>query len=413
MKAKLANFIALDLGSSKLAIIAAYIDKKGEVSILAQKLYYSEGFKSGAITDFKAAENSVISAIYAIEKECGKNIKGVNISISGAGTASYYIQHKIKTNGNQINKQDVKKLLEKMLSECKSKDHEILHYFPIEYVIDDNSSVDNPIGIIGKELSCHLHIVTAVAASINNISNCFDKAQIELENVDLGVYTSGIACLSEDEKNIGTIIIDMGAKTTCLGIFLSGKLIYSGFVPFGGDHITSDIAKVFSVSLPTAEKLKVLYGSVTDLYFEKNININIDELEPENLYNNNVIISSNKINEVMHARAEEILKELKTEFERTSLDSLIARQIVLTGGCAIMRGIKELTSKIFEKQVRIGKPSVLNGFVEDYNPGTYSTVIGVVKNHVQKKQKKSFDISAATEDTSWLRKAGLWLKENI
>ncbi|MGI4775963.1 MAG: cell division protein FtsA, partial [Janthinobacterium lividum] len=230
MKAKSSNFIALDIGSSKIIGVAAYIDKRGEVKILSQTMNSSEGIKSGMITDLKAAENSIINTIYGLERECDRNIKQVAISLSGAGTKSYYLTHEIKLSNQPITKADLKKLIQKAIEGFKIKDQEIIHYFPVEYSVDGSNHISDPTGIIARELGCQLHIISVNSGLMTNLINCLAKYQLEITNATLAVYASGIACLNKDEKELGTIIIDVGAKTTALGVFFAGKLIYTSHI---------------------------------------------------------------------------------------------------------------------------------------------------------------------------------------
>lgn len=412
MKTKLLNFVALDLGSSKISTIAAIIDKKGESRILNQGIHLSRGIQSGLILDLKAAENSIINAIYALEKDYGKNIKQVAISLSGSKTKSYYLSSKIKLSNQPISKNDVAKLIQKILSDFKVKSQEVIHYFPVEFVIDGNNFVENPIGMIGSELACQLHIICVESIVVTNLINCLAKCQLEVSNIVLSIYASGLACLMEDEKNLGSIIIDIGSATTSFGVFLSGKLIYSGYVDIGSLHITSDIAKVFSISLSLAEKLKVLYGNSFPSPFDKDNIINIDDMDIEYYSNATLPLTSNNLAMVIHPRMEEILLMIKDKYDALNLDHLISRRLVITGGGSMLRGVKELASKIFQKQVRIGKPHIIPGFAEDYNPGMYSTSVGMIKNQALKLQRSSFDVDPH-ESKSWLRKAVKWLKENI
>lgn len=414
MKAKLSNFVALDIGSSKLAGIASYIDKKGEIRVLSQNLHYSEGFKSGMITDLKSAENSIINTIFGLEKECDKNIKQVSISLSGFSTKSYYISHKMKLpNNQQISKQDIKKLIERTILEFKLKNQEIIHYFPIEFVIDNKNVVDDPIGIYGKELACQLHIITADSALLMNLISCFAKYQIEVQEIILSIYASGLACLAEDDRKVGTLIIDIGARTTSFGIFLFGKLIYTGYVPLGSAHITSDIAKAFSISLFAAEKLKVLYGNAISLPLDKNTSINMEDIDPENPYLGDMVITSKTLSEIINPRIEEIFVMVQEQYQKIVTNHIVANRLVLTGGGAALRGIKELASTIFQKQVRVSKPNILAGFIEGYNPCLYSTAIGMVLHKSNKLYKKSLNINLGKEDDSWINKTFSWLKENF
>jgi cell division protein FtsA len=413
MKAKFSHFVALDLGSSKIAGLIAYFERKGEVKIIDQILFHSQGFKSGNIIDFNLAESSVINAVYEMEKQYGKNIKQVAISISGANTKSYYITHKIKLPGQQVTKDDVRRLIQKSLLEFTLKDQEIIHYFPVEFVIDSNHSVENPVGIFGKELTCQLHIIAADYTLIQNLIGCFAKCQIEIIDISLGVYASALACLTEDEKNLGAVIIDIGANTTSFGVFLSGKLLYSSYIPIGGANITYDIAKVFSLSFAAAEKLKVLYGNAQISQFDKDNLINLENIENNDHYNSIPVITTSALSQVIHSRIEEIFLMIKAEYDKTGLEPLIARRMVISGGGSMLRGIKETASTIFEKQIRIGKPIMIPGFIEDYNPGMYASVLGVIKNHIAKQQKFSFNDNTPITENRIFSKIISWFKENL
>lgn len=414
MKAKNPNFVALDIGSSKIVGIAAHIDKKGETKILSQTLQYSAGFRSSSITDLKAAEETVLRTIYALEKECDKSIKHVTISLCGEGTKSYYINSKIKLANTPITKIEVKKLLEKALQEFKLKNQEVILYFPLEFGLDENNSVENPLGMYGKELRCQLHVITANTSLIINLANCLAKCQIEIENIMLSIYVAGLACLTEDEKSLGSIIIDMGAKTTSFGVFFMGKLIYSGSVPMGGANITSDIAKVFSLNLTVAEKLKILYGNVYPTAFDKDKVVNIEDLGLDIQDNFNILtISKGMLSEVIAARVEEILLLIKEQYEQIGIDHLITRRLIITGGGSGLRGIKEFAGRIFNRHVRIAKPMILPGFKEEYNLPAYASLIGMVYNYALK-QQKNFDVdNIDKKQANWLGKAITWVKENI
>ncbi|WP_342269556.1 cell division protein FtsA [Rickettsia endosymbiont of Orchestes rusci] len=411
MKDKISNFVALDFGSSKIACIAAYIGKKGETKIVSQNLHHSRGIKSGIILDLKSAESSLIGAIYALEKDCGKNIKKVIVSLSGAATKSYYVNYKIKLTNIIVSDQDVKKLLQKALLEFKIKDQEIIHYFPIEFTLDNNA-VENPIGMYGKELACELHVIAANSNMLSNIVNCFAKCHVEITNIILAIYASGIACLSEDEKKLGSLIIDMGDKTTSFGIFFAGKLIYTGHVYLGSFHISSDIAKVFGVDLITAEKLKILYGNAILSSFDKDSIINLEDLQIDSPYNLNTPITIYKLTEIIGPRVEEILTMVKTEYDKATKGQMVVSRTIITGGGSMLRGVKELAGRIFERQARIGKPDIIDGFAEDYNPAIYSTIIGMLKIHALKQQQESFHIEL-NENIGFLKKLFIWLKDNI
>lgn len=420
MKAKLLNFVALDLGSSKIAAVAANIDKKGEAKILTYSLYHSLGIKCGAITDLHAAENSIINTIYALEKNYNKNIKQVSVAISGAGTHSYYISHKIRISNQTVTELDVKRLLQKMLTDSELKDQEIINYFPLEFVIDEHNVVDNPIGLFGKDLSCRLHIITANTSILMDIVNCFAKYQIEVNNITLAVYATAIACLSKEERSLGVVVIDIGARTTSVGVFLADKLIYTSYIPLGSWHITSDIAKIFSVSMNTAEKLKVIHGAAITLPYDQDHIINTEDFESENQYHNNLVLTQRQLNTVINSRIEEILLLAKAQCDQAEVNHLIARQIVFTGGGSNLRSLKELAIIIFDKQVRIAKPNHLADFieipaylVEAPDTNMYSAAIGIVHDQSMKQKKQFNGINNLNIKDSSLTKFWHWIKANI
>ncbi|PCJ27596.1 MAG: cell division protein FtsA [Rickettsiales bacterium] len=412
MKGNSSNFIAFDIGSSKIAAIASNITKQGRIKVNSQILHHAEGFKSGMITHMELAENTIVTAIYALEKECDKSIKEVAISLSGTGVKSYYINHKIKLGNQTISKQDIKKLINKALSDFKVKDQEIIHYFPMEFVIDEGQIVDNPVGMYARSVSCHLHIISADSLMLMNLSKCLDKCHVRINDVTVAIYASALACLSADEKELGSIIVDIGSHTTSFGVFLNGQIVYVGHVPIGSMHITTDIAKQFSISLHEADKLKILYGNANPDLISKDTTIRLDDISSSENYHADLSITTIELSKMIHSRIEEIFLNIKDQYNHISMDNLISRRMVITGGASSMPGIKNLAAEIFQKQIRIAKPENLPGFAEDNNPYAYSTVVGMLKAESSKYQKDS--IRSYQDDSGGIFKRMFsWLKENV
>jgi cell division protein FtsA len=412
MKGKASNFVAFDIGTSKIAALAASVTKQGEANVVSQILHHSQGFKSGVITDLESAENSIIGAIYSLEKECDKSIKEVTISLSGVGVKSYYLNRSIKLGSQAVTKQDVKKLLTKVLAEFKVKDMEIIHYFPIEFILDNQNIVENPTGMFGRELQCHIHAIAANSIMLMNLSNCFARCHIEVTDVMLSIYSSGIAVLRDEEMELGSIIIDLGSNTSSFAVFFAGKIVYVGHVPIGSSHITSDIAKVFSLSIETSEKLKILYGNAVLESLNKDEIIRIEQISPDHDYDSDITITSGKLNEVIHPRIEEIMLMILKQYNMAGVDHLIARRVIITGGGSCLQGVKNLAARIFQKQVRIAKPENLPGFAENFNPYMYSTAVGMIKSK-SIKCKKDYGFNGDNESQGWLKKTFTWIRENI
>jgi cell division protein FtsA len=404
MKGNSSNFITLDIGSSKISAMAAYISKQGDSRINAQVLQHSEGFKSGAITNMGTAENSLIGAIYSLEKDCDKSIKEIAVSLSGAGVKSYYVSHNIKLGYQPVAQSDVKKLINKALADFKIKGMEIIHYFPIEFIVDGSKKVENPIGLYAKEISCQLHIISADSSMIMNLTKCLARCHVEVSDIIVSIYAAGLAVLTDDEKKLGSIIIDLGANTTSYAIFLEGKIIYVNHVAIGGSDITIDIAKSLSISIKEAEKLKILYGVADPGLLLKDSVIKLD--------NGEHTITASQLAKIIHPKIKEILNLIKKQCDDMSMDHLLSRQIVITGGGAALSSIKTLVAETFHKQVRIAKPEIIPGFVENYNNYIHSTAIGMIKSKLIKYQRNSYG-NDQFEDARWFKRTLSWLKENI
>jgi cell division protein FtsA len=412
MKNKAADIIALDIGSSKIAAFHARIENNGKATVVSQILSSSEGIKSSVIIDRKSAEASMIDAIYNLEKESNINVRNVVASLSGADTKSFFTYNKIKVNNSQVTNEEVKRLIQKTLMEFEMVDQEIIHYFPIEFTLDNNNSIDNPVGMLGKELGCRLHIVTARSDILLNIANCLAKHQIEVSSFVLASYAASLASLTEDEKALGCLHIEMGARTTGFCIYLNKQPVYTGYVPIGSWHITNDIAKAFSLPLQAAEKLKILFGNALEKPHDKNQIISL-----ENIIGTNQLdlgyssLTVGELAEIISPRAEEILELVKEAYDKVGIDHLISRKVVISGGGSMLRGIKELASKVFNKYVRISDNFEIKGISKDVNSSLYATTVGMIKFLSYQKQRQ-YETSLKPSKEPVIKRLFTWLKEN-
>ena len=404
MKSKNQNVVVVDLGSSKLACVVADINGD-DIKLSGSRITNADGFKSGTIYDMKSAENTVLNSIYAMENVCGKNIQKVNVILSGSGAKSAYIEQSIKISDAHVTKNDVSKLILKSIDEFKDLHNQIIHYFPIEFSVDRQGAISDPIGMLGKELSCKLHIVTISKTALDNVVACLGKCQLSIDNIVLGVYASALACLNSDEKKLGSLTIDIGARTTSFCIFLDNKLVYAGYVPVGSAHISSDIAKAFSISMETAEKLKVLYGKAIYPNTNEIIELNDSDLENQQIFEQDLL-------SVVIPRVEEIFEMIKAEYENLGFDHLISRKIVITGGGANLMHLSDYVQKLFNKQTRLGVPDIPDNFNEPHNILSYAAAFGCLK-YIALDAKNTYNAMHDTQQRSVFGKIAHWIKENI
>lgn len=411
MKLKSTNLITFDIGSSKMAALAASINKQGVAEITSQIIRSSNGFCAGAIKDLKAAEESFISCIYDMESEIDRSINQINLALSGIGTKSFFVNHTIKLGNNPITKGDLKKLIQKAIADFKVNNMDVIHYFPIEYVLDEENLVENPIGLYGSSLSCQLHIIAANSSFMLNLSKCLARCQVEIKQVVSSVYAAAIATLTTDEKKLGSIIVDLGSHTTSFAVFYEGNCIYVGSVPYGSYHITSDIARVFSIGIAAAEKIKILHGTADAEMIKLNEMIRLEDYEDNNQYETDTAISTKQLTKVINDRLNDIFSQIKTQYDELYMDNLIARRMVITGGGANLHGLVNFLGKKFNKQVRIGKPFNIDKFLENNNSTIYASVMGLVHLEAEKIAKRGTNL--IDDNSSWMKRTFSWIRENI
>ncbi|MDX1924493.1 MAG: cell division protein FtsA [Rickettsiaceae bacterium] len=408
MKASSTNFTALDIGSSKISILGVDMQSDGEARVGYQGIFRSTGIKSGLIHDYDQAEHSIISAIYNLENDTQQNISNISILLSGVGVKSMYIYKKVKLLEGRVSSADVKALNNKAVETFNDTSQTVLHYFPIEYTLDQNHSINNPVGMFGNVLGCKMHVITSDTGQIANILNCFSKCHINVKDILVGVFASSLAVLTEDEKTLGSVVIDFGSDTTSFAIFAKGNLLYTKFIPLGGNHITSDIAKILSISMKNAEKLKVMYGSALRANIDTENIINLAEFGASPSNDDEMNITSNDLSSIISARAEEIVEIIKSEYDKTFLDHLVGRRVVLTGGGSQLRGMKEIVASNFNKQVRVGHPLNIPGFESDHTTQSFCACIGLVKYEMSKLKKQS---SFAKASQTIMHKISSWLRD--
>lgn len=411
---------ALDIGSRKVACIIANINGDGIPKVIGFGHQVSEGVKAGIIIDIKKAERSILSALNSAEKMAGETIDEAYVNISGSNITSNHINVETKISGHEVTFKDIDLMLNKGNEIFENKEVEIVQTIPCGYKIDDSEGIKDPIGMFGQTISTNLHIVTASSTAVKNIKNCLGKCHINVRDFVVSSYASGLASLTDDEKEIGVTCLDIGAGNTSMAVFSEGYPIYFDSIPVGGLHITKDIALGLSVSQPFAERLKVIYGSTvsTDSDDLDRIDLN-DESEAANISNKH--ITKAELTAIIKPRVEEILEMAKANLEKSGLYGAAGNKIVITGGTSQLQGIKEITSYIFNKYVRVAKPQELQGIPESAKGAAFSTAVGMLLHAAKAKEQSEnktifnpIDIVAANKKQSgksnWIFE---WFKKNF
>lgn len=373
VKPKRSVFAVLDIGTTKIICLIVKISSNFSYKITGTGYKIAEGINGGSITDVKHANYSISSTIGLAEQVSEETIDQIYVNIAGCGISSFNVRNEIIASNHEISDRDIKRVVFQTF-EKYIEENVIIHNIPLKYHLDDMTDIKEVSGLYGKRLSADVNVVTASRPALTNIENCVtNNSGLSMAGCIASSYSAGLACLSEDEKELGTAIVDIGGGCTAIGIFKRGKLIYADSIPIGGIHITRDIAYGLCTSTEHAERIKILYGNTIVTSIDENEYITVQNNESDEPTQ----VLKSELVDIIRPRIEEILELVKEQFQKQK-DPI--NKVVITGGTSQLASIKEIASYIFNKQVRIGYPGSCNGLDGEYdkNP-VFSAAIGSIK----------------------------------
>ncbi len=382
----------LDMGSSKLVCIIASITND-DVQILGYGHKESRGISASAISDMRLAQKSITNVVSEAERMAGFNIDRLLIGISGSQVISTRKEVGTKIASDIVKNSDIAVLAAKVRAELKKNNREIIHLVPLQYRIDDSAPVVNPRYMSGETLYAKFHVVSTSQTTIKNIENCLKRCQLSVNNYVVEPYASGLSCLSDNEMDLGSLLVDIGGSSTSFSIILEGKLIHVGHSPIGGVHITKDISTILNISFDAAEKIKNLNGSLLISPIEERELIKMKFIDADT--QEMIQITRAELRDIIQSRLEEIFESVKTILEKSGISVYKLGNIVLTGGVTSIVGIDKLASEIFEKNVRIGYPNKLESVASELLNPTHSCSLGMLvflhNLHLKEKIKDGFE----------------------
>ena len=351
-------FSCLDIGSSKMLCIIASIGNDG-IDILGFGHKESKGISFGAISDLKLAQKSITNTIAEAERMAGLNIDKVLIGISGCQITSTRKDVVEKIAKDVVKQSDIDNSVNKLRLECQKNQKEAIHILPISYKIDDSSIISNPRQMMGEKLYSRFHVAVVSKTVISNIENCLKKCQLSAGNYAAEPFASALACLSDYEFNLGSLVIDIGSSSTSYCVLYDSKLYHIGHLSIGGFNITKDISTILSISTDIAEKIKNLNNTlIISPIEEKEI---IKFKSSDNLDDNKISkIARDDLRNIIESRLAEIFESIKNDLKTANIPIEMIPNIVLTGGVASTIGIDKLATEIFKKNTRVGYPTKFN-----------------------------------------------------
>ena len=367
--------VGLDIGTTKVCSVIAQINDAGELEILGVGLVPSKGLRKGVVVNIESTAASIASSLEKAEIQAGAEVKGVYIGISGGHIEG--INSKgviaITDKSKEITEPDVRRAVDAATAIVIPVDRDVIHIIPQEFVVDDQDGIKDPVGMSGIRLEVIVHIITAAATSVNNIIKSVNRAGFTANDIVLEPLASAQAVLTEEERELGVALVDIGGGTTDYVIFSNGSLRNTGVISIGGSHITSDVSFGLKTPINAAEDIKIAYGAAIADFVSPT-----EEIEVPGLGGRSPRIEKRKtLVEYMQPRIEEMLALANEEIEKTGQKESLGAGIVLTGGVALTPYIVDLATEIFSLPVRIGTPLGIKGLQDIVDSPIYSTAVGL------------------------------------
>jgi cell division protein FtsA len=379
--------VGLDIGTSKVVAIVGEYNDDGEIDVIGFGYHKSKGLKKGVVVDINATVESIQRAVSEAETMAGCTIHGVYAGIAGSHIRSYNSQGVVAIKEREVSSMDVDRVIESAKALALPADQLILHTLPQEYLIDSQDGVREPLGMSGVRMEARVHLVTAAQTAAQNIIKCIERCNLEVEELVLEQLASSYSVLTQDEKDLGVCLVDIGGGTTDIAVFVQGGVQFTSNIPVAGDQVTSDIAHALRTPTKHAEEIKMKYAcALTELAHEdETIKVpSVGDRAPRDL-------SRLTLAEVVEPRYEELFVLVQQELRRAGYEDALPAGIVLTGGTAKMEGVVELAESVFHMPVRLGSPSGLNGMTDIMNNPIYSTGVGLIQYGVHTRLLESTD----------------------
>ena len=399
------NYIAaLDIGTSKVVCLIGSISDSHSIEIVAMGSYPSSGLKKGVVVNIDATTDAIQKSIEQAKNSFEGKIKNVFVGIAGNHINSLNSHGIVGIKDKEVTQLDIEKVIDAAQAVAIPSDQRVLHVLPQEFVIDDQDAIREPLGMSGVRLESHVHLVTCANNAIQNIEKCVKRCGIGIDGFVLEQLASSYSILSNDEKELGVCIVDIGGGTTDIAIFNNGSICFTGVIPIAGDQVTSDIAVALRTPTPQAEELKQKFGCAVSEFTKEADSIEVAGVggrPPREL-------SRKVLSEIIEPRYVELFELVLAEIQRNGFENKIPAGIVLTGGTSRMEGVAELAESIFKTTVRIGIPNNFKGMETILKNPIYATSLGLL-NYGFDKIMQGYAID---QNKSFFDKAFGWLKSN-
>jgi cell division protein FtsA len=366
--------VGLDIGTSKVVAIVGEIKPDDEIEIIGIGSHPSRGLKKGVVVNIESTVQSIQRAVEEAELMAGCEIHSVYAGIAGSHIRSLNSHGIVAIKDHEVTHGDVDRVIDAARAVAIPADQRILHILPQEFIIDEQDGIREPVGMSGVRLEARVHMVTGAVSAAHNIVKCVRRCGLEVDDLILEQLSSSYAVLSEDEKELGVCLVDIGGGTTDIAVFTEGSIRHTAVIPIAGDQVTNDIAVALRTPTQHAEEIKMKYACALTQLASGDETIEVASIGERPARR----LSRQTLAEVVEPRYEELLTLVQGELRRSGFEDLIAGGVVLTGGSSKMEGLIELAEEVFHIPVRLGVPQHVTGLVDVVRNPIYATGVGLL-----------------------------------
>lgn len=401
--------VGLDIGTSKIVAIVAEIKPEGGFEIIGLGSHPSRGLKKGVVANIETTVNAIQRALEEVELMADCKISEVFTGIAGSHIRGFNSHGMVPIKDKEVSLTDVERVMETAKAVNIPADQQILHILNQEFIIDGQEDVREPVGMSGIRLEVKVHIVTGAVSAAQNIVKCVHRCGLDVRDLVLQPLASAMAVLSEDEKDLGVCLVDIGGGTTDIAVFTHGAIRHTAVIPIAGDQITNDIAMALRTPTKDAEDIKCHYGCALRSMVDTNEMIDVPDVGNRGARQ----LSRHTLAEVIEPRAEELYSLIQAELRRSGFEELLSSGIVITGGCSSLRGMVELGEEIFHMPVRLGMPHYEGSLEDVVHTPRYATGVGLLIAGVeQMKHQQNSRMQGSSAKQVFSKMKG-WFQKNF
>ncbi|MCY3795991.1 MAG: cell division protein FtsA [Gammaproteobacteria bacterium] len=401
------RIVGLDIGTSKVAAIVGEVTADNELEIKGIGTQASRGLRKGVVVNIESTVHSIQRAVEEAELMAGCNIESVYAGIAGSHVKSTNSHGVVAVPDREVLAHDVERVIDAAEAMAIPTDQKMLHVLPQEYIIDHQDGVRDPLGMSGVRLEAKVHLVSCAANALQNIEKCIERCGLKVNGIVLEQLASSYSVLSDDERQLGVCLVDIGGGTSDIAVFTGGAIRHTAVIPIAGDQVTNDIAMALRTPTPNAEEIKIRYGRALSQLARADQMIEVPgagDRPPREL-------SQQTLAEVVEPRYDELFGLIQAELRHSGFEELIAAGVVLTGGASQMDGVIELAEEIFHMPVSLGKPKAIAGLKDIVRNPIHATGVGLML--YGKEQRRNADAASQGGNGGRAGRLRKWFADNF